>query len=149
MGPGSDDLYALLGVSPDATAPEIRRRYLEMVGRYHPDRHQGNPLGELAAERLREINRAYAVLGDPARRANHDAGSGASGGRAAPQGASVLRWLGLLLIGVLAVRLIPIVARGTARLLGSGTRAAAAAAVMAVVVSGLVLWRRSRRTRTN
>jgi preprotein translocase subunit Sec63 len=149
MGASSEDLYVLLGVSPNATGPEIRRCYLEMVERYHPDRHQGNPLSELAGERLREINRAYAVLGDPKRRANYDAGRGTSGGQGAPHGASALRWLGLLLVVVLAVRVIPIVARGMVTLIGSGTGAAAAAAILAAVVVGLVFWRRSRRTRRN
>ena len=149
MGGGGEDLYELLGVSRTATGPEIRRRYLEMVERYHPDRHQGNPLSELAGERLREINRAYAVLGDRTRRANYDAGPGTSGGQAVSHGTRALRWLGLLLVGVVAVRVIPIVVGGTVRLLGSGAGAAAAAAILAVVVAGLVIWRRSRRSRMN
>jgi curved DNA-binding protein CbpA len=163
MSAGSDDLYALLGVSSDATWPEIRQRYLEMVERYHPDRHQGNPLGELAGERLRRVNHAYAVLCDPVRRAEYDVQSGRKGGQAGtgswresgeppqPQdrlsGPRALRWLGVLLLVVLAIRVIPIIARAMARLFGSGTGLAAAGLVLATVAAGLLLSRRSSRAR--
>ncbi len=66
-------LYALLGVAPTATAEEIRAAYLAQVARYHPDRHAGNPLSDLAGERLTELNRAFEILGDPERRAQYDA----------------------------------------------------------------------------
>jgi curved DNA-binding protein CbpA len=162
MSAGSDELYALLGVSPDATGPEIRRRYLELVERYHPDRHQGNPLNELAGERLREVNRAYAVLSDPVSRAEYDTRHGGSGGQAGPgswreraeppqrqdrpSGARVLRWLGALLLIVLAVRVIPTAARALSSLL-SGGNGLAAAAVSALVIAGLLRWRRPWRAR--
>lgn len=60
------DLYALLDVNCDATQDAIRSSYRTLMQRAHPD-HGGDTL---TAARL---NRAYAVLGDPARRADYDA----------------------------------------------------------------------------
>jgi preprotein translocase subunit Sec63 len=56
------DPFEILGVRPDATAEEIRAAYRAQVARYHPDKHRGNPLEELAAAKLVEINRAYEIL---------------------------------------------------------------------------------------
>jgi curved DNA-binding protein CbpA len=67
------DPFEILGVRPDATPEQIRAAYREQVARYHPDKHRGNPLEELAASRLVEINRAYEILSDDARRAEYEA----------------------------------------------------------------------------
>lgn len=58
--------YDILGVDRRATDAEIRRAYVALARRFHPDVHPG---GEA---RMREINEAWAVLGDPARRADWD-----------------------------------------------------------------------------
>jgi len=63
-------LYDELEVSPHASAEVIQGAYKSLVKRYHPDR---NPGDESAAERMQRINDAYAVLGDPDKRAAHDA----------------------------------------------------------------------------
>jgi hypothetical protein len=42
------------------------------VVRYHPDKHRGNPLEELAAAKLIEINRAYELLSDDDKRAAYE-----------------------------------------------------------------------------
>ena len=62
------DPYAILGVAPTASEAEIRAAYRALVAKYHPDRHQGNPLEELASAKMAEINRAYEILSDPVRR---------------------------------------------------------------------------------
>ncbi|HLX51343.1 MAG TPA: J domain-containing protein [Streptosporangiaceae bacterium] len=64
-----DDLYELLGVSRDASAAEITRAYHRRARALHPDTHPG-----LAGEpaRFRELEEAYRVLHDPARRAAYD-----------------------------------------------------------------------------
>jgi len=67
------DHYAVLGLTPRASADEIQRAYRTLVRRYHPDQHQANALRELAAERLAQLNAAFEVLGDPERRAHYDA----------------------------------------------------------------------------
>lgn len=60
--------YQILGVSTHASQEEIRSAYRKLVVKYHPDR---NPDPE-AAERIREINLAYDVLGDADKRRKYD-----------------------------------------------------------------------------
>ncbi len=66
--------YDTLGVGRAASAAEIRAAYRALVARYHPDKHAGNPLEGLAAEKMAEVSRAYAILGDGKRRAAYDRG---------------------------------------------------------------------------
>jgi curved DNA-binding protein CbpA len=68
------DPFEILGVRPDATPDQIRAAYRDLVARFHPDKHRGNPLEELAAAKLVEINRAYELLSDDERRAEYEAG---------------------------------------------------------------------------
>lgn len=69
------ELYALLGLSPAASAAEIKRAYRRLARRYHPG---VNP-GDRAAESVyRRISEAYETLVDPERRRNYDA-AGAAG----------------------------------------------------------------------
>ncbi|MDO8362534.1 MAG: J domain-containing protein [Actinomycetota bacterium] len=60
-------LYDLLGVAPQAPADEIRQAYRRQARAHHPDRH-----GDGRADRMAEINHAWSVLGDPARRREYD-----------------------------------------------------------------------------
>jgi hypothetical protein len=66
--------YDLLGVPPEATQEEIRAAYRTLVQLFHPDRlaHLKPESRLFAEERLKSLNRAYEVLGDPARRAAYD-----------------------------------------------------------------------------
>jgi preprotein translocase subunit Sec63 len=68
------DPFEVLGLERGATKAQVRAAYRELVARYHPDKHRGNPLEELAAAKLIEINRAYEVLSDDDRRAAYEAG---------------------------------------------------------------------------
>ena len=54
--------YKVLGVSENATQEEIRKAYLTLVKKYHPDRYQDGPLKDQANEKLKEINQAYEML---------------------------------------------------------------------------------------
>lgn len=65
----SEDLYAVLGVTPDASVEQIRRTYRRLALQLHPDH---NPGDASAAERFKELSAAAAVLTDPARRAAYD-----------------------------------------------------------------------------
>lgn len=64
------DYYRILGVSRGASRDEIRKAYRKLARRHHPDRNEGDPACE---ERLKEINEAYSVLGDPEKKKAYDA----------------------------------------------------------------------------
>jgi len=66
--------YTILGVGPRATSKEIRVAYLNLARALHPDRvRSGSPAErQLAERRMREVNAAYDVLGDAAKRAQYD-----------------------------------------------------------------------------
>jgi hypothetical protein len=53
------DPYKVLQVSPSASDEEIKAAYRELVRKYHPDNYNGNPLSDLATEKMQEINEAY------------------------------------------------------------------------------------------
>lgn len=54
--------YKVLGVSENATQEEIRKAYLALVKKYHPDKYTDEGMKELANEKLKEINQAYEIL---------------------------------------------------------------------------------------
>ncbi len=56
------DPYEVLGVSKDADEETIKRAYKELVKKYHPDKYVNNPLADLAAEKMKEINKAYDMI---------------------------------------------------------------------------------------
>jgi hypothetical protein len=58
--------YDVLGVGPSADDATLRRAYLHLARRHHPDREGGD------AARMQAINQAWATLSDPARRAQYD-----------------------------------------------------------------------------
>jgi curved DNA-binding protein CbpA len=63
--------YLVLGVSPTATQAEITHAYRTRLRAHHPDtRH--TPSARTADEHLPQVLAAYALLRDPARRADHD-----------------------------------------------------------------------------
>ncbi|HEY8314442.1 MAG TPA: molecular chaperone DnaJ [Candidatus Baltobacteraceae bacterium] len=73
------DFYEILGIGRDATAEEIKRSYRALARTHHPDVSDDKAQAE---HRFKEINEAYEVLSDPAKRAQYDRfGSvGANGG---------------------------------------------------------------------
>ena len=63
------DYYAVLGISREAHAREIKRAYKKSVKKWHPDLHPDDPAGRM---KMQEINEAYEVLGDPQKRRAYD-----------------------------------------------------------------------------
>ena len=59
--------YEVLGISPGATAEEIKSAYRRLVKQYHPDHYKNHPLEDLAKEKMQEINEAYDLLTNPSR----------------------------------------------------------------------------------
>src|SRR3954452_23496258 len=69
------DLYELLGVTPAASPAELGRAYRAQLWRHHPDTRADSAPGtgsDEAAEAIRGLLEAYAVLRDPVRRAEYD-----------------------------------------------------------------------------
>jgi curved DNA-binding protein CbpA len=68
------DLYAILGLTREATHEQIGHAYRTLLRRYHPDtRTLGDPADEAAADAaLQDVLTAHAVLRDPGRRAAYD-----------------------------------------------------------------------------
>ena len=63
------DPYRILGVSADATAVAIRKAYLELAKRNHQDLFATDPEKYRSSTKLmQDINSAYEMLSDPARR---------------------------------------------------------------------------------
>jgi curved DNA-binding protein CbpA len=65
----SADLYATLGIAPDASREDVVRAYRRLVRTTHPDVRPADPG---ASGRFRSLTDAYDVLSDPVRRANYD-----------------------------------------------------------------------------
>ena len=63
------DFYRVLGVSRDASDEAIKKAYRKLVFQHHPDR---NPDSTHAEAKIREINAAYEVVGDPEKRRTYD-----------------------------------------------------------------------------
>lgn len=63
------DYYQVLGISREADKATIKKAYRNLAMKYHPDR---NPGDSQAAENMKEINEAYAVLSAPQKRQLYD-----------------------------------------------------------------------------
>lgn len=71
MGAIYKDYYEILGVDRKASEAEIKTAYRKAARKYHPDLHTKNEKSA-AEEKFKEINEAYAVLGDAEKRTQYD-----------------------------------------------------------------------------
>jgi curved DNA-binding protein len=63
------DYYESLGVSRSASDTDIKKAFRKLAREYHPDVAKNKKQAE---EKFKEINEAYEVLGDPAKRKKYD-----------------------------------------------------------------------------
>src|SRR6476661_6109734 len=63
------DYYEVLKVSRKASDAEIKKAFRKLAREYHPDVARNKKQAE---EKFKEINEAYEVLGDPAKRKKYD-----------------------------------------------------------------------------
>src|SRR5262245_40865222 len=63
------DPYDVLGVSKSASAEEIQKAYRKLSKKHHPDRNPGDKQADAS---YKEVQEAYSILGDPAKKANYD-----------------------------------------------------------------------------
>src|SRR5271154_759687 len=63
------DYYESLGVARTATADEIKKSFRKLARLHHPDVAKDKKKSE---EKFKEINEAYEVLSDPAKRKKYD-----------------------------------------------------------------------------
>ncbi|KAL1992593.1 hypothetical protein VTN49DRAFT_4625 [Thermomyces lanuginosus] len=80
-------LYDILGVPPTASESQLKTAYKKGALKYHPDKNKDNPD---AAEKFKELSRAYEILSDPQKRQIYDqyGEEGLEGGGAAAGGMS-------------------------------------------------------------
>jgi molecular chaperone DnaJ len=60
------DYYKVLGVDKAANEDEIKKAYRKLAHKYHPDKSGGDE------KKFKELNEAYQVLSDKAKRSNYD-----------------------------------------------------------------------------
>ena len=78
----SDDLYATLGVSRDASQDDIKRAYRRLAKELHPDLNPDKPE---VAERFKQVTAAYGILSDAEKRGRYDRGEIDATGQERPQ----------------------------------------------------------------
>src|SRR2546430_8542935 len=62
------DYYEILGVARTASEEEIKKAFRKLARKYHPDVAKAKG----SEEKFKEINEAYEVLGDAAKRKKYD-----------------------------------------------------------------------------
>lgn len=79
-----EDYYKILELSQDASPDEIKKAYRKLALKYHPDKTKGDKVAE---EKFKQINQAYQILSDPAKKQQYD-----QFGSAGPTGGGFSGW---------------------------------------------------------
>ncbi|HWT78701.1 MAG TPA: DnaJ domain-containing protein [Candidatus Acidoferrum sp.] len=112
---GDKDYYAILQVHPRAEPEVIEAAYRRLSRKYHPD-----VSGEAGSgQRMRDLNEAFEVLGDPARRRAYDRQRSFRGRPATAPAQKGLEgllralplYIGIAILVVLGARLLPLLLR--------------------------------------
>jgi len=69
---GNEDPYAILGISQDASAADIKKAYRKLALHHHPDRQTDPAAKENATAKFAQIANAYSILSDEEERKQHD-----------------------------------------------------------------------------
>jgi DnaJ-class molecular chaperone len=77
------DPYEVLGVARSASEDEIKKAFRRLAKRHHPDQNKNDPK---AQEAFSELNAAYEIVGDKAKRAQFDRGEIGADGKPRFQG---------------------------------------------------------------
>ena len=109
------DYYAMLQVDPRAEPEVIEAAYRRLSRKYHPDVREEADAGQ----RMRELNEAFEVLSDPARRRAYDRhrlfGGHPTSARMPQAIQDLLRpllpYVGLAILAVLSIRFLPLLLR--------------------------------------
>lgn len=64
--------YIVLGIQKDATLPEIKTAHRKLVLKCHPDKIQDESQRNRAQDEFQQVQQAYELLSDPARRIKYD-----------------------------------------------------------------------------
>ena len=62
------DYYQILEVFPSASETDLKKSYLKLAKKYHPDIYRSGP----NKDHFKKIQEAYAVLKNPVKRADYD-----------------------------------------------------------------------------
>lgn len=95
-----EDYYKILGVTPGATASEVRAAFRRMSLELHPDRQAGKTEAERrqAEESFKLANAAYSVLSDLEKRKSYDRAREEETKKLKIQRLSIAKLLALLLV---------------------------------------------------
>lgn len=69
MSTSGESLYILLGVPKGAPVDDVKKAYRKLALKLHPDKNPDDPT---AAEKFKEVNRAYSILSDTTKRNIYD-----------------------------------------------------------------------------
>lgn len=67
-----ENLYKILEVDKEASPEVIKKAYRALAEKYHPDKSANNIPISIKKEKMAEINNAYSILSNPAKRKQYN-----------------------------------------------------------------------------